>query len=105
MENDYAARKVRINGIVQGVGFRPFVYQTAVRHGLSGHVANTSTGVDIHIEGASPRIDLFLTELAENPPPLAHIIDVRVKPTDIAGADQFTIHGEGIGSSQKNIRG
>jgi len=91
MGNECDARDVRINGIVQGVGFRPFVYQTAIRHGLKGNVANTSTGVDIHVEGPSQRIDRFLTELAEHPPPMAHIVDVRIEPTDIGGADEFTI--------------
>jgi len=103
MGNERTARKVRINGIVQGVGFRPFVYQTAVRHGLKGNVANTSTGVDIHIEGPSTRIDLFLTELAEHPPPLAHIIKVRVEPTDMDGADEFTIVHSRAGNERATL--
>ncbi|RPI20556.1 MAG: hypothetical protein EHM70_26345, partial [Chloroflexota bacterium] len=45
MAQDVEARRLQINGIVQGVGFRPFVYQLAVRYGLKGEVANTSTGV------------------------------------------------------------
>ncbi|MCK7511223.1 MAG: acylphosphatase [Desulfobacterales bacterium] len=51
MAQDVEARRLQVNGIVQGVGFRPFVYQLAARHGLKGEVANTSSGVTILIEG------------------------------------------------------
>jgi len=91
MDDESAARKVRIHGIVQGVGFRPFVYQTAVRHRLNGTVANTSTGVTIHIEGPSARIDNFLSELAHNQPPLAHVIEAHIEPADLNGHSDFTI--------------
>jgi len=91
MNNEPIARKVRINGIVQGVGFRPFVYQTAVRHGLNGTVANTSTGVAIHIESPADRIDTFLHALVDHQPPLAHVIDVQTEPASINGHSDFTI--------------
>ena len=45
------AKRLKVNGIVQGVGFRPFVFQLAAQYGLKGEVANTSSGVSIHIEG------------------------------------------------------
>jgi hydrogenase maturation protein HypF len=76
MVTDYVARKFHVNGIVQGVGFRPFVYQLALQHALTGEVANTAAGVIIHIEGASAQIQSFESELAEKSPPLAHIVEI-----------------------------
>ncbi len=59
------ARKVKINGIVQGVGFRPFVYQLANRYNLKGEVANTSSGVAIHVEGPQNNIESFSRDLPQ----------------------------------------
>jgi hydrogenase maturation protein HypF len=76
MVADYVARKFHVNGIVQGVGFRPFVYQLAKQYGLKGEVANTATGLSIHIEGPSGKINSFETDLSENSPPLAHVVEI-----------------------------
>jgi hydrogenase maturation protein HypF len=76
MAQDVEARRLQVNGIVQGVGFRPFVYQLAVRYGLKGEVANTSTGVTIHIEGPVERLVSFENDLTAKQPPLAHIVQV-----------------------------
>ena len=65
--------KVRIQGIVQGVGFRPFIYQLAHRHRLRGYVANTAQGVELEIEGDQGDLHQFLTELPATIPPLASI--------------------------------
>lgn len=65
--------RVLVSGIVQGVGFRPFVYQLAKRLRLSGHVGNDGLGVFIEIEGPAGAIDSFLDELQNRPPPLARI--------------------------------
>jgi hydrogenase maturation protein HypF len=51
------AVSIHITGIVQGVGFRPFVYNLAIRLGLAGWVRNTSAGVDIELEGETPVLD------------------------------------------------
>ena len=59
------ARKIQVNGIVQGVGFRPFVYQLAGAHGLHGHVANTAAGVSLLVEGPAERIDTFIQALQD----------------------------------------
>ena len=53
------ARRLLVRGIVQGVGFRPFVYQLARRLQLAGEVANTSEGVVVHVEGPLPALDAF----------------------------------------------
>ncbi|MFH1102196.1 MAG: carbamoyltransferase HypF [Pseudomonadota bacterium] len=91
------ARRIEVAGIVQGVGFRPFVYQLANRLGLAGEVANTSDGVFIHIEGAAEAIDSFVRDLTEHPPPLAHITDVSACDVSGRGLTSF-----GIASSRKN---
>jgi hydrogenase maturation protein HypF len=95
------ARKVEINGIVQGVGFRPFVFQAAHRHGIRGTVANTATGVSIHAEGAPEMIADFCRELAEKPPPLAHITAMTISEEAPAGRTAFTI----AASSGQDLRG
>jgi hydrogenase maturation protein HypF len=66
-------RAVAVQGVVQGVGFRPFVYGLASRLHLRGFVKNRTGGVLIEVEGEVPSLDRFLTELVAGPPPLAHI--------------------------------
>lgn len=65
--------RVHITGIVQGVGFRPFVYNLAARHNLKGWVKNTSAGVDIELDGDEEALHLFLQQLREEAPPLSRI--------------------------------
>jgi hydrogenase maturation protein HypF len=67
------ALRVNVKGIVQGVGFRPLVYQIARRYDLKGEVFNTSGDVTIRLEGSPEHIQAFLHELARNPPPRALI--------------------------------
>ena len=74
MPNNYAAKRIEVNGIVQGVGFRPFVFNLADQYDLKGEVANTAAGVSIHIEGPPERIQAFETDLGAKCPPLAHIV-------------------------------
>ena len=71
--NNKTAKRITVNGIVQGVGFRPFVYQLALKHALKGEIANTSEGVSIYVEGAETDIEEFTTDLKSNPPSLAKI--------------------------------
>ena len=85
------AKSININGIVQGVGFRPFVYQLAAAHTLHGRVSNTSSGVSIHIEGELPAIEAFSRELTQNPPPLAHITHVTLEDAPLKGYGDFSI--------------
>ncbi|MHA1332682.1 MAG: carbamoyltransferase HypF [Candidatus Odinarchaeia archaeon] len=71
---------IEVRGIVQGVGFRPFVYRTAVSLELKGFVRNRGdAGVEIVIEGEDDKVQQFIKILRENPPPLASIDDVKVK--------------------------
>ncbi len=79
---------VRIDGVVQGVGFRPFVYGLATRLGLSGHVGNDASGVFAEVEGDAAATEKFLRAVAAEAPPLAVVDDVRsreIAPTGDAG--------------------
>ena len=69
--------EVHVSGIVQGVGFRPFVYGLAHKHSLRGCVFNNESGVLIDVEGPRESIDQFISELKSHPPSLARIESVR----------------------------
>jgi len=84
-------RRIHITGVVQGVGFRPFVSGLAARYELEGWVCNTSAGVDIAVEGPAVSLDAFITELSGDPPSLALIEAVEVTPTSVHGLGPFTI--------------
>jgi hydrogenase maturation protein HypF len=73
--------RVHVTGVVQGVGFRPFVYGLAGRLGLAGWVCNTSAGVDIEVDGNLDALEAFKRALEQEAPPLARIdrIDFKVK--------------------------
>ncbi|HEU5451539.1 MAG TPA: carbamoyltransferase HypF [Terriglobales bacterium] len=86
------AREIRIRGVVQGVGFRPFVYHLARSIGLRGFVRNSSSGVTIAIEGPEEAVARFLDELRQNPPPLARIEECAVAVLAPSGAAEFVIH-------------
>lgn len=88
---------IGIKGIVQGVGFRPFVYGLASRLSLTGWVRNTSAGVEIEVDGTTQKLDEFIHLLQAELPPLAQIegIEVRFQPPN--GFTQFEIrHSENI---------
>lgn len=67
------SKEIRIKGIVQGVGFRPFVFSLARKHHITGWVRNSSAGVEIVASGSSENLHKFSTEIRSNPPPLANI--------------------------------
>ncbi len=83
--------KIWVRGIVQGVGFRPFVYTQAVTHQLTGWVRNTSSGVEIEITGRPAGVQSFLSALKDNPPPLAQIDSVVTEPIPPAAGSGFLI--------------
>lgn len=85
------ARSIRVRGVVQGVGFRPFVYRLACTHRLTGWVLNGEQGVEIHVEGSEPDLDTFLHDLKTRPPPAASIAEVEVHPASAAGLTEFAI--------------
>ena len=85
------ARTVRVHGMVQGVGFRPFVFRLARANSLAGWVLNEPHGVDIHLEGAEPALQAFLNDLEKRAPAAARITAVEVGATEQTGLDDFTI--------------
>ncbi|PRM87865.1 carbamoyltransferase HypF [Aliarcobacter cryaerophilus] len=76
------SKKIRVYGTVQGVGFRPFVYNLAIKHNLYGYVNNDNIGVNIEVSGEPTDISSFLEELKNNPPPLAVIEDIKIEDTN-----------------------
>jgi hydrogenase maturation protein HypF len=84
-------REVSIRGIVQGVGFRPFVYALARRHGLVGLVRNDAEGVHIEAEGAPGELDLFLGGLRDEAPTLALVEAMDWRTLPVRGETDFRI--------------
>lgn len=83
--------KIVVEGIVQGVGFRPFVYQLAVRLGLSGSVCNDTRGVTIEVEGEAGALHDFSAALRDEKPPLATIQSVDVQTVPARSGTGFSI--------------
>jgi hydrogenase maturation protein HypF len=98
-----SALSVRVRGVVQGVGFRPFVFRLARTHALHGWVQNGDDGVDIHIEGAGAGLDAFLRDLTAQAPPAASIARVDVAPVQPSGATDFVIR-DSTGRAQPTVR-
>jgi len=84
-------RRLEITGVVQGVGFRPFVYGHARRHGLAGFVRNNGDGVLVEAEGDPARLDAFTASLTASAPPLARIQSVAVAGVPARGESMFEI--------------
>jgi hydrogenase maturation protein HypF len=83
--------RLRVTGVVQGVGFRPFVYGIAVRHGLAGCVSNDSEGVTIELEGSLTALDEFEQSLLAELPPLAQVDSVARTLLPPQGSTSFAI--------------
>lgn len=89
--SEVIGKRIHITGVVQGVGFRPFVYGLALRHELAGWVCNTSAGVDIEVEGQPSAVDVFIEGLTAEAPPLARIDSVDVDVIGLNGYETFEI--------------
>ena len=95
-----AARlRLTIRGVVHGVGFRPYIYNLALRHHLTGHVLNTGTGVTVEMEGTPLALRAFLQALPREAPPLASITECHAASIPPCGDKEFLIrtshHAEG----------
>lgn len=90
-EGSLARLKIEIDGVVQGVGFRPFVYKLARRHGLTGMVANTSMGVEIEAQGVPEILADFVLALQSDAPPQAEIYSLCSSPLPPAEETEFKI--------------
>jgi len=82
---------LEIEGIVQGVGFRPFIYRLAGRFELAGWVRNTGRGVQLEVEGASANLEAFCRAVREEAPPLSVISALAVQPLSPEGGSGFRI--------------
>ncbi len=83
--------RIEIRGVVQGVGFRPFIYRVALAHGLVGWVINTSGSVDVEAQGPRSAVEAFLAEVKSTLPPLARIDRFDVDWVPVAPASRFEI--------------
>ncbi len=79
--------RIEVCGIIQGVGFRPFIYRLAKSKGLSGHVANTAAGVTIEIDGSNQEVERFAKDITSEKPPLAYIAELQVVKSEIGPDD------------------
>ena len=96
--------RIHITGIVQGVGFRPFVYNLAVSLNLKGWVKNTSAGVDIEVDGDKETLDVFLQKLRNDAPPLSRIDNFSASFGPGNGFTQFDIiHSESVSGAFQPI--
>jgi hydrogenase maturation protein HypF len=91
MNDHVEAHRIRVRGIVQGVGFRPFVYRIAKEHGLSGWVLNDGAGVEIHVQGSPEMLGRFTSAVQEHSPPAARITELKSDPTGVADCTAFRI--------------
>ncbi|MFC8936264.1 carbamoyltransferase HypF [Rhodococcus sp. NPDC057135] len=97
------ACRVIVRGVVQGVGFRPFVHATATELGLSGSVGNSALGVVIDVEGDGEAIDAFVAQVRNRPPPLARVESVEREDSRPVGRQGFCIIETDAGSVGRTL--
>lgn len=95
------ALDIQVKGIVQGVGFRPFVYRLAKKYLINGWVLNAADGVFIHAEGEAKLLDEFVIELSDNPPAASRIEEVTLKEVPLEDFDSFEIRFSDAGAVEK----
>ena len=98
LSSDYggetAGIRIDIRGIVQGVGFRPFLHRTAEQYGICGWVRNTSSGLEGELEGTREGLMQFVRTVRTSPPPMASVEDVAFFPLkERRNFDRFVIRG------------
>jgi hydrogenase maturation protein HypF len=99
-----ARRRIRVGGIVQGVGFRPFVWRLAGRFKLGGFISNTASGVIVEVEGPEPLLAGFTDALRSEAPPLARISSIECIDIDpLGGAGSFEIAGSVPGDAMETM--
>lgn len=103
MPADRIARHIRIEGQVQGVGFRPFIFRLAERLRVSGWVLNQGGGVELHVEGEPLAVEAFLQSLWNESPALASISQIAVERADLSGVEGFTIIQSRAANSENRV--
>ncbi len=86
------AQRVKVTGVVQGVGFRPFIYRLAHTYQLTGWVLNAIDGVTIHCEGTPQHLDAFVLAIANEAPPAALVQHITIEPCELQNFTSFEIH-------------
>jgi hydrogenase maturation protein HypF len=94
-------KAVEVTGIVQGVGFRPYIYRLAVERQLAGFITNTAAGVSIEIEGPAGAVEDFLSRLPQEAPPLARITQVAAENIPARGEGEFRILPSRAGENRR----
>ena len=89
--DDRVRHRIRVAGVVQGVGFRPFVHRLATELDLAGHVGNDSEGVFVEVEGLSQTVERFELRVVEEAPPLAVIHRIEATAVEPVGDHGFRI--------------
>lgn len=97
------ARRIRVTGVVQGVGFRPFVWRLAQKLMLTGWVRNDAQGVEITAQGIEPQLAELLQRLRTDAPPLARVDTVQAQVVAVEGWTGFTIIASVLGSATTTI--
>ena len=95
------ALDIQVKGIVQGVGFRPFVYRLAKKYLVNGWVLNATDGVFIHAEAEAKLLDEFVIELSENPPAASQVDEITLKEVPLEDFDTFEIRFSDAGAVEK----
>jgi hydrogenase maturation protein HypF len=83
--------RIEVKGIVQGVGFRPFIYNLAQKCDLQGYVLNDTNGIEIEVEGKKSNLDRFLSTVENYPPPQSRIEDIKVEKIPYRAYQHFII--------------
>ncbi|WP_405669914.1 carbamoyltransferase HypF [Streptomyces sp. NBC_01530] len=96
-------RRVTVRGVVQGVGFRPYVYGLATELALAGHVTNTPEGVVVEVEGTAAAVARFCDRIAVQAPPLARVESVHHREMPPAGGTAFTILASRAGGPARTL--
>lgn len=99
----FVCKKIIVEGIVQGVGFRPFVYRIAKKHDLGGHVRNTGGRVEIVVEGTRSQIDRFLHDLKFERPPHSEIYTLEAEDIEISHYSDFSIIRSNVDTTPSSI--
>ena len=94
------ALNIQVKGIVQRVGFRPFVYRLAKKYLINGWVLNATDGVFIHAEGDS-KLDEFVIELSENPPAASQVNEIELKEVPLEDFESFDIRFSDAGEVER----
>ncbi|MFB3921908.1 MAG: carbamoyltransferase HypF [Terriglobia bacterium] len=94
---------IEVSGIVQGVGFRPYVYRLASELKLAGSIANTAAGVTIEVQGANDAVASFVDRLPKELPPLARVSQLIVRDLGVNGDHTFRILPSRVGEEHRAL--